>query len=360
MKKYTPVVILLLAFFALSCSCESLSGMTGTEAPSSSSLKTKNANSAKTQDANSFPYATDDSSGNAEPTQEIIDTPSGPVNGKVGELVKNGKLNVMVHGWAPVAADLQTPEAGKALIIVDFSLVYTGSKSFTFSASNFSIKDSDSRVYQESFSGRLNGTVSYATLFSGERLHTSIQFELPNTSTGLVFVFEGLSYDGFAKMFVPLAEKPGVLNAPEKMAGEIVPAYQSSASARTCGKWKIQLHDQNFPTIESYLLDMMPAGWKLLALDLSVENGYTGTHNLNSYSSMWMQDATGRRYGEGMLGRSAVQENYLSSEEIAAGEKVRGWKGFTIPEKGTVAFVFWCGGESYPYSNDKVYINTPQ
>jgi hypothetical protein len=368
MKRKTVAVIAILAVLALACTCSSMTGLAGTEIAGTLSSMTEEKTNAKTDRAasatredqsNSFPFATQDSSGNSESTMEVIETPSGPVNGKVGELVTNGKMRMMVHGWAPVSEDIQTPEAGKTLMVVDFTILYTGAKTFWFSASNFSIKDSEGRAYQEHSTFLLKGVVSGATLFKGEKLHTTIQYQIPKTASGLTFVYEGSSYEGFAKIFIPLGETSGVQNAPDTLDGEQTPDIQSAGSMQTCGKWKIQVNDQKYPVMQDYLKNMIPAGWKILALDLSVENGYTNSHNLQSSGSMWLQDGSGRRYIEEGISRSVIQDNYFATDDVAAGEKVRGWMGFAIPDKVSLTFVFWCGGEKSPYAQEKAYIRLP-
>jgi hypothetical protein len=291
-------------------------------------------------------------------------TPSGPITAGIGEVVINGDLSLFFNGWSELPTSPRIPsEVGNKTIRLDFTMVYSGRGTYFFMANAYHLKDSDSNIYSmdRSLSPMYEISGSPATLFKGERLHLAIAYVVPVTSTGLVFVFTGDSVYTSVDTYFELGDQPDYQPSPESIPGEIAPMAVPLSSEASCLKIKVQIFDVKTQIPDRPIEN--PSGDLLLFLqtDVLFSNTDSISHQIEAFNNIWIQDNTGYRHGFNTTAAGTtnpLRDSTLS--QLASGEKVRGWMGFTIPENtdlGSLMLVIWCGGEDQQIpTKDKAYL----
>jgi hypothetical protein len=110
---------------------------------------------------------------------------------KVGQQVKVGSYTVTVHKVTyPYTSDMDTPEAGKAYILLDVEVANNTSSKQTFSSlMQFGLKDSTNVSYTETIAVGADGQVPDGDIPAGQSLRGPVAFQVPAGAKGLQFSF---------------------------------------------------------------------------------------------------------------------------------------------------------------------------
>lgn len=127
----------------------------------------------------------------AQPTAEVTDPPEQDLlNLTLGETAQIGDAQVTANSWrTDPGSEFLKPDAGKKWIVVDVTVVNTGEDEYNLSSLlQMSIRDSEGREHSDiafaETSGSLDGTIAI-----GDSLRGETAIEVPDTATGLQFVF---------------------------------------------------------------------------------------------------------------------------------------------------------------------------
>lgn len=115
---------------------------------------------------------------------------------KVGETIEADDKQLTVLKVEDYISDNQfsQPKSGKKFIKVTVSLANKGSSSFSFTAFNFSVQDSNGlQIDPDSTTYSLEDTLESGSLAPNGKVEGSITFEVPTTDKNLVLIFD-LSY----------------------------------------------------------------------------------------------------------------------------------------------------------------------
>jgi hypothetical protein len=110
---------------------------------------------------------------------------------KVGQQVKVGSFTVTVHKVTfPYTSDLDTPDAGKAYVLLDVEVANNSSSKQTFSSlMQFGLKDSTNVSYTETIAVGADGQVPDGDIPAGQSLRGPVAFEVPAGAKGLQLSF---------------------------------------------------------------------------------------------------------------------------------------------------------------------------
>ncbi len=356
MSQKRILLVLASGFLLLSLACDVFSSIG--EKSNSDDTQAAETN----QDAGESPSTPTKKTGvNPQTTSESEDdrdtpTEGAPSTAKVGDVFRNGALRMVVLGWMELEPTKSTkPESGNRFIAVGITAVNLWEDLFTLNTYYFTIKDSESREYSKTVNIDTPGA-GYTTknIFPGDRWTGFFAFEIPVDSTGLVLVMNEDSQNEFDRVLIDLGDEQGIQNPPDSIEGEKPPDLVPAGSMATCGKWNLQVNAVFYPTIDRIYKDMITPGYKIILADLTLENTDSSSQELSPSQIFWLQEPLGLRYGQSFFAEpvteSQVQGKFFSyNAAAAAGEKIRGWIGFDIPENPVNPYlVFWCGYiESY-------------
>ena len=115
----------------------------------------------------------------------------------IGETVTLGQMTLLVTGVSYPPADRQT-SPGYKKVNVDLVIQNNGSQDLEIDPIYAAyLKDADGYGYATDFG------MSYATIFPGDKVTTTIEFEVPRNAHGLLYEFDG-AYLGLGKVFIQL------------------------------------------------------------------------------------------------------------------------------------------------------------
>ena len=125
-------------------------------------------------------------------------TPSGPHIAAIGTAQKVGDAEVTVHGVRRSTGGALGPDPGNVYVIVDVAMRNTGDNAYELSSFlQTGLRDGEGRNYDHAIfadaQANFDGTVAVGGLLRGE-----VGFEIPEASTGLVFIFEQVFGSGQA------------------------------------------------------------------------------------------------------------------------------------------------------------------
>jgi hypothetical protein len=110
---------------------------------------------------------------------------------KVGQQVKVGAYTVTVHKVTyPYSNELDSPDSGKAYVLLDVEVANSSSESQAFSSMlQFGLKDSTNATYDETIMLGVDGTPPDGDIAAGKSLRGPVAFEVPAGAKGLQFGF---------------------------------------------------------------------------------------------------------------------------------------------------------------------------
>jgi hypothetical protein len=366
MFRKKPFIALIATLFLLSLACSGLPG-TGRDSGNGDSGDTSAAPTKQSagEQGNSPSAPTVESGGE----QQGEDSgPSGPETVKAGESFKNGWFQLIVLGWTDFKpTDSVKPDSGNKIISVDITAVNLGKDLHQLVDYGFSVKDSEAREFSDNvYLAAASAAYENRNIFPGQRWTGSFGFQVPKDTSGFTLVMSEDSYNKFDRVLIELDSKPGLIEPPAVIEGEKAPAIHPAGEAVPCGEWSIQAHTTKHVTPGDFYIDLLPSGYEILLAELALENTSSANQTLNEMGMFWLQVPSGRRYGEAFLAeavsRDEVQGSFLGfSTKIAAGEKIRGWIGFGVPENiADPHLAFWCGVSESNESIEMVDIALPE
>jgi hypothetical protein len=362
MFRKKPLIVLIAGLFLLSLACSSL---TGTD-KDSGGKDTGGPSSAPTEQS-------DDKEPSSEPGKESTEKPrddsgpSTPDKVKAGESFKNGWFQLVVLGWTDVEpTEMTKPDSGNKLIAIDITAVNLGKDLHQLYEYGFSIKDSESREYDDYvYLDMTSSGYETRNIFPGDRWTGSFGFQVPEDSSGYTLVMNEDSYNKFDRVLIELNSGPGVIEPPASIEGEKAAEVYPAGEAAPCGDLTLQADTTKRTAFNDFYLSLVPSGFELLLTELVIKNTSSSGMTLNEMGMFWLQAPSGRRYGQSFLaeavGSDEVQGSFFGyDDEIAGGETLRGWMGFGVPEDlADPRLVFWCGRLESDESLVKVDIALP-
>lgn len=131
------------------------------------------------------------SSSAADPAKASSSAPAAGGAFKIGQAVKVGDFTVTVHKMTyPYSSDMDTPDSGKAYVLLDVEVKNNSGSSQAFSSMmQLGLKDSTNTTYDETIVLGANGAPPDGNLAAGESLRGPVAFEVPAGAKGLQFSF---------------------------------------------------------------------------------------------------------------------------------------------------------------------------
>ena len=193
-----------------------------------------------------------------------------------------------------------------------------------FSLSNFSVQDADGYVYDLDVSADINPKFGYGSLAAGQRVRGWIAFQIPEDAMLVRVLVEGAGFSGQSITIADLMVEP---------LEEPVDATEAAATADPVPIGStVQFEGSSYSVHE--VRDPVPPGYsgvdegnRFVAVDVT-QNGIEDGANF-SLSNFSVQDADGYVYD---LDVSADINPKFGYGSLAAGQRVRGWIAFQIPE----------------------------
>jgi hypothetical protein len=277
----------------------------------------------------------------------------GPVSALQGELVRDGNLRLVVHGWSNIAALVfPEPESDQAIIAVDFSVVNAGSSALeVFSLrQTWAVLDSNGTAHSPDFSySTISGINKEASeMQPGEKFHMALIYRMPDSSPPASLRFRD-SRRSEGSISVVFNMEPGVAEPPEILEGEKPPAVLPMDASIQRGNWQVRLLSAGTsqpcltdPLRSMYNCRAFPSDFLVVRVDLVMKNISGQPQTAYVGGMLWLQDPTGRRF-------------YGSAEDVTAmGKSV----GAGTELRFSADFLVWPGVSSLwlafrdPYSGD--------
>lgn len=325
---------------------------------SSSSATPELVNTAEAPNTEAVAESTEPSAN--EPTKEAeptvvaaTETPVRPTTFEVGDAIELGDYVLVVLGWEPIVSDNQfmKPDEGNVFLGVDLIVVNVSKTAQSVSSLlSMSLKDSTDQVYRTDLSASSAGSKGSidGTLLPGERMKGQIGFQVPEGSSGFVFVFDAELFDA-GRLFVNLPAEPGLIEAPAAVDGEMAITGQPLGTPVEAGDFAVTVNAVE--DVAASQFNEPREGFRFIAVDLTIENTSGSPQNVSSLMQMYVRGADGQRYSVDI--GAAVSAGGDSPEgEIAAGERLRGKVGYQVPVD-TTGFLF---GFVADFGEDPVYI----
>lgn len=240
---------------------------------------------------------------------------------------------IEVEDPAPAGAFYQ-PEAGKRLVAVRVVVGNASGDQHTVNPLYAVLLDQDGYTYETELAGR-NGQIATADIERGEKIEGWVAFSVEEGAVpaALKYSFGGpFGGDALEASLVPAPEghTPDVTalastpEPPEANLGDVAEKYGYSLSA-------VSVDDPATPT--SFYDPIR--GYKLVAVEIAIGNDADETLNVNPLY-VFLVDDRGYVYAAEL---GSTQKDQIATLELASGEKVKGWVGFSIPEDAVPAVV---------------------
>jgi hypothetical protein len=250
---------------------------------------------------------------------------------------------VSEHGYALCAIEVEDPaphgmfyteQPGKKLVTVRLVVGNIAGDPHTVNPLNAVLIDDDGLTYDLELAGR-DSQMATAGINHGEKIEGWVAFSIDEgaTPTALRYNFGGLFGNETVRVsLVPPPEgyspSSDVLDVtpevPDAKLGDLAVASGVSLSA-------VSVEDPTAPS----MLYSEEEGHKLVAVEIVVGNEGDEAISVNPLYA-YLVDDRGYVYG---LDLASIEKDQLATVDVDAGEKVKGWVGFTIPEAATPAAV---------------------
>ena len=290
-------------------------------------------------------------------------SPQEPIFANQGDLVRDGDIRLMVHGWMEIGETVpKTPEPGNKYIAVDFTVVNAGSKcpELFGMRGDADVVDSEGNRSGPFEVGPIRDElIRHGGVCPGEKIRRTIIYQVKEASKQFSFYFTNDRLPELAPITVALSENPDMSDPPEAIEGEKAPEVESMDQPITRGDWQIQVRDmkvsqpclhQGRPPSNVNCMAFLKDGLDV-RLDLSLKNTSSETVSFFAEGMLWLQDPTGRRFSSGDI----------SQREVGGGEEIRFSGGISFwPESSVLwlcfRYAYW---EKPPANWDYVCIALP-
>jgi len=272
-------------------------------------------------------------SGTASSVNDENSTPSGPdptfgsAAGRQGELIRDGNLRVMVHGWLTITPLVSpAPEPGQTVITADFSAVNAGGSTLeVFSLRQiWEILDSTGAAFAPDFELSVVSGVNMEASWMkpGEKIRMALIYRMPESSPPASLHFRD-SHLPDGSITIALDAQPGIADPPETIEGEIPPTMLSAGEQIRRGNWEVEALGarssqpcKNTGLRSSFNCSMFPSDFQVVAVDLVMKNVSGKTQMSIIGGMLWLQDPTGRRFYGSSKGANAAGQSVASGAEL--------------------------------------------
>jgi hypothetical protein len=221
------------------------------------------------------------------------------------------------------------PESGKKLVAVEIVLgVAPDADPISANPLNGVLVDSEGFTYQTELGG-VDDQLATTELFPGEKLRGWVAFSIPEGSSPSSIKYSIGTFGGEtikAGLEVPPdgrpAENEALSFSPSQLGSKLGDAFEQFGYSLTA------LTVEN-PTKPGILYEPRE-GYKLVGIEITFGNVSGEVFSVNPLDTR-LVDTNGYVYAPELGGR----DEQLATTEINAGEKVRGWVAFNIPEDAT-------------------------
>ncbi len=253
-----------------------------------------------------------------EPTAEPI---------PVGSTVRFGGSSYTVHEVRdPVPPGYSGVDEGHRFVAVDVTQIGI-EDGVSFNPLNYSIQDADGYVYDRDGGADINPKFSYGNLTAGQRVRGWITFQIPEDAILVRVLAEGAGFGAQLTTIADLTVEPveAEIGASEIAPGEPTAEPIPVGSTVRFGGSSYTVHEVRDPVPPGY--SGVDEGHRFVAVDVTqigIEDGVS--FNPLNYS---IQDADGYVYDRD--GGADINPKF-SYGNLTAGQRVRGWITFQIPE----------------------------
>jgi hypothetical protein len=294
--------------------------------------------------------------GAASSTQATADVhkapvPLEPIIAQQGELIRDGDIRLMVHGWGELGPTLpKQPAMGKKYIAVDFSVVNAGSKCKELFGLHGSRGTADFAVNNE--------LIEHGTICPGEKVRHTIIYEVSASAVPYLFQYANDRLPELAPVTVKLSEAPGIVEPPSNIEGEEAPVVETADKPITRGNWQIQVAGVKVHQPcklregqrSSLNCTIYPNDILDIRLDIIQKNISPKTEVVLGSGMFWLQDSTGHRFYS--IG--------LTEKSVGSGEEIRFSVDFLVwPDTQDLWLAFRDGSGESMASHDYVCISLP-
>jgi hypothetical protein len=270
-----------------------------------------------------------------------------------GDVINIDTVNLVVLGWEVVeGTQFAQPDEGNRFVAVELLMVNAGEEATGVSSLlQMELKDSSDRRYDIDFAAAsaIKSAAPDGELAPGERVRGKIGFQVPEDATGLTFVFDASMFRA-GRLFVELGDEPMRVDAPAQLPGEA--PLQSYAIGEAIELGDVVLTVNGVSSPEGNEFSKPDEGFRFIVVDLTVENKKSEAVNLSSLAQMELKDSTGQRYSLDIMATTAA-DGSTPDGELAAGERIRGQVGYSVPEDADGLIFVFDGGL---FSAGKIFV----
>jgi hypothetical protein len=272
-KKFYFILIAGMLLLACACSFSSTAVPAGTSAPGSTGL----------------------------PTQATVTL--APISARQGDLVSDGDLRVMVHGWTEMTLTRQ-PDSGQKFIGVDFSVVNAGKAPLEIfgNAGSWSLQDAEgnSLPFYKDFLPR--DMIASGLVYPGEKIRSTFIYQVPAADGQFSLMYTNSRLPALAPITITLNGTAGISDPSGAIEGEVPPTVDAPGETVTHGDWQIQVLGMKVtqPCQERYSkvnCTKLPPDILNVHLDLAQKNLSSQSLTITMEGMFWLEDPAGRRFG---------------------------------------------------------------
>ncbi len=324
MRRIATVLAAVVVVFLTGCSSSNGDDSTAVTTASSSPATNRTPT-----EAPATPTTTPSTVMTASPTATPAPTAVSPQIGIEVEFA--GSIYVVNELRDPAPAGIFEPDPGNRLVAIDVTQIATAAED-PFNPLYFAVQDRDAFVYTSGFVDvALEPSLASGDLTEGQMVRGWVAFEVPTTA-----VIESILAQGS-----PLGRQQEIANVTASTAlavrssREFTPPTGSPNLSETSqnGGSRYTINEVRDPAPIGFL--GIGEGNRLIAIDVTQE----GTSQLDPFNPLYfaLQDAAGYIYFPGFTDSALAPS--LSSGDLGAGQKVRGWVAFEVPENAEIRAV---------------------
>lgn len=292
---------------------------------------------------------------NQSESQEPAQQPQ-PQVFNVGDIVTIGDSTLVVLGWDNVEpSEFFEPDPGKKFIAVDLLVVNNSSEARGISSlMQMSLKDSTAQQYKPDLMANMavDSNSVDGELAPGEKLRGRVGFSVPESISGLQFVFDANIF-GTGKVTVNLGDQPLAVDPPSEIAGEAPQQIFAVGDVVEIGDFSLVVNEVTEPQATDFF--QPDEGKRFLGIDLTLENKTTEPVAVSTMLQMEVKDDTGQTYNLD-IGAISAMDGTTPDGELAPGEKLRGQVGYQVPRDATgLMFVF----DASVFGKGKLFVALP-
>jgi len=271
----------------------------------------------------------------AEPTTQTEEPSSQVATARIGEVVKDDTLAMVVSGTERTQkiGEFQQAESGQTFVVVDLAIKNLTSDEFI----NFSgflqtrLKDDEDYTYDQTFAStgkNLNG----GQIAPGEVSRGDVVYEIPKDASGLVmqFDFQAISLFEFSRVEIDLSQS---VDDPGSLQQNLQVDVYAPGDAVKFDNVQVTVNGVETTTSVGSFSEAAE-GNEFVIVDITTTNNTDEELTISTLLQMLLKDGKGFNYPMSITAMSGLDRSYDEGSPLVAGESRRGKVAYEVP-KGT-------------------------